>query len=495
MGHTAFVLLLLTCGSVVADAANAPAAPASIEAFATYGFSIPVPAGFKADDEEPAANMVGSWAQTRIGPGKRELRTELYVVAEPAGGWTVKQLADAQVKAKGGRVDPKPATLDGLPAAHVILLLKPDRKQRIEQILCVREGVFFMLAAATEPGDQPGPTLEAARAGWKWTAIDPPSRHLDVLRKGIAFADGSAIMDYPAVMRPYPFDQAKLMQWQAVSHVPKAGIEFVVEAETAHVSETTDMAELRDRVGADHAQHSKWPDPPQWTVDPGSGDHRWRTQWEPTKVELAKGASYPAVQQWAFMDLGHGLVVSLGFLVFDSAGPAARDAYEQAAAAIRQSVRSLVSDGFARYTSPDGSLAINYPKSWRAQSTPGDEFYLAAFYEKRTPPIGKTTADLFIHQPTGSDGPLDRDIDLALFVRRQAGDVQVLSNESARVGGQKGWCVVFDEVPKNAAPVTEVFYYFDANERRYEIGFSVSPEQYGWIKPILDQIASSLHVQ
>lgn len=494
-----FAVVFLWMLWIASLASAAPTTGPLREIFPSYGFSVALPAGSVPYDEvEPGEDSVAAWEQTRMKPGNQQTRVEIHIWCEAAQGRSLKDLASTDVKEMGGgRIDPKPSTLDGLAAIHVIPLLKHDSKARIEQLLCIRDRYYFLIEVQTEPGITPNPTLEGLRTSWKWSAAQSPSQHLEALRKDVAFADGSALIDYPAVMRPHPSDDEKTMEWQATGHGPSGDAEFSVRADVAHLDEGTDLKQLRDRFGDAQAKSEHWPTPLTWTADPDQ-PNRWATPWEPIKFggESGKGPAHTALDQLAVIDLGHGPLVSLDLIVPDVGSAEARKAYQQAAVQMVRSIRSVLTDGLVRYTSPDGSLSILYPRHWRVWPAAEIDTNLVSFDENRTPPTGHHIAVMSLARPARVLFALKDVINSDVDWRRQYGDVQVLSNESAKVAGQKGWRIAMDEVPKNPPlpPRTLVTYYLDVDNMRYEVSFSMSPEQYAWMKPVLAQIADSMRI-
>ena len=158
------------------------------------------------------------------------------------------EVAQGLAKNFHGVVDDQPTTLGGTYALRVVAKNDGRTLRPVEGLAAIHDGLLYLVMGGAVAGHSVKDELEAIRASWDWTPIEPPYKHLAFRAKPFSLAAGAATINVPELMYMYKHEHEDQVLDLGLHNVRRNEPDFLAYAQVVTMAEGQFFADYRNRL-------------------------------------------------------------------------------------------------------------------------------------------------------------------------------------------------------------------------------------------------------
>ena len=158
------------------------------------------------------------------------------------------EVAQGLAKNFHGVVDGQPTTLGGTRTLRVVAKNDGRTLRPVEGLAATHDGLLYLVMGGAVAGHSVKDELEAIRASWDWTPIEPPYKHLAFRAKPFSLAAGAATINVPELMYIYTHEHADHVLDLGLHNVRRNEPDFLAYAQVVTMAEGQSFADYRNRL-------------------------------------------------------------------------------------------------------------------------------------------------------------------------------------------------------------------------------------------------------
>jgi hypothetical protein len=165
-----------------------------------------------------------------------------------ASAASLDEVAPGLAKNFQGVVDGQPTTLGGTRALRVVAKNDGRTLRPVEGLATIHDGLLYLVMGGAVAGHSVKDELEAIRASWDWTPIEPPYKHLAFRSQPLSLAAGAATINVPALMHIYPNEHPDQVLDLGLHNVLRNEPDFLAYAQVVTMAQGQSFDEYRNRL-------------------------------------------------------------------------------------------------------------------------------------------------------------------------------------------------------------------------------------------------------
>ncbi len=221
--------------------------------YPTFGVAFSQPKGW-IEQTRDKSKTIAWWISPDSAPAKP--LAIIMVECGQTSDHSLDEVARGLAKNFHGEVDGSPTTLGGTHALRVVAKNDGRTIRPVEAVVTIHDGLLYLVMGGAVTGHSVKDELEAIRASWDWTAIEPPYKHLEFRAKPLSLAKGAATINVPALMHTYPDEHPDQVLDLGLHNVLRNEPDFLAYAQVVTMAEGQSFADYRiglsERLRARH---------------------------------------------------------------------------------------------------------------------------------------------------------------------------------------------------------------------------------------------------
>jgi hypothetical protein len=211
-----------------------------------------------------------------------------------------------------GAVEDQPTTLGGTRALRVIAKSDDRMLRPVEGLVSIHDGLLYLVMGGARGGHSVKDDVEAIRASWTWTPIEPTDKHLEFHAKPLSLSGGAATLNLPALMHTYPTEHRDRVLDLGLHNVLRNEPDFLAYAQVVTMAEGQSFDEYKDKLSETLRERCTVKGPIEWRTQ---GKDPARVTSSAIEVEMPDkaGKRTQVLLRWALLKLDDRRVVSVNF--------------------------------------------------------------------------------------------------------------------------------------------------------------------------------------
>jgi hypothetical protein len=283
--------------------------------YPTFGVAFSQPKGW-IEQTRDKSKTVAWW----ISPDSARAKPLAIIMVECAQtpAHSLDEVARGLAENLHGVVDGAPTTLGGTRALRVVAKNDGRTVRPVEALATIHDKLLYLVMGGAVSGRSVKNELEAIRASWDWTAIEPPYKHLAFRAKPFSLAAGAATINVPALMHIYPNEHPDRVLDLGLHNVLRNESDFLAYAQVVTMAEGQSFADYRNRLSERLRAQGTIQEPIAWQT---REDDPSRVVSQTIQIQVLNKAGEPRrmLIRWALVRLDDRRIVSVNFTVPDGA--------------------------------------------------------------------------------------------------------------------------------------------------------------------------------
>ncbi len=302
--------------------------------FPTFGAAFREPKGW-AEQMRDKGKIVAWWTGPNSTSGAPVAIIMIECGRTPAR--SLEEVARGLARSWHGVVDDHPTTLGGTPALRVIAESDGRALRPVEGVAAIHDGLLYLVMGGVTAGHSVKDEVEAIRASWTWTSIEPTDKHLEFRTGPLSLSGGAATLNVPKLMYNASTEHTDRVLDLGLHNVLRGEPDFLVYAQIVTLAEGLSFDEYKERLSENLRAQGGVKGAIQWAT---RGNDPSRVVSPALEAELPNkaGGRTRMLVRWALVKLDDRRLVSVNFTL-PHAAPWDRSAFITVVDRIADSIR------------------------------------------------------------------------------------------------------------------------------------------------------------